>query len=243
MSHRDNIKSLISTMISSSQNSIYVLVDISGHTQKAFQSLIGYKVHLLILVFANILIMSCSITDLSCNSNFQQFTALSAISLPTPRKIHHLKSAPHQRKFKLRLFFPPPCNLSPYQSPLGRRREGPVPSQDQVGLGGALTPSPRLSLYSHRKKTCGEEAGQSYSGTFLICNLHLQWQQCLLPGLGQTALSHSILLLLFHIQSPPFQLQNSAVMKRCLGSPNALFMPQHHIHLTNRWWLMNPRNF
>lgn len=106
MSHRDNVKSLLSTVISSSQNSIYVLVDISGHIQKAFQSLIGYKVHLLVPVFANILIMSCSVTDLSCNSNFQKFTALSTISLPTPRKVHNLKSAPNQRKFKLQWFFP-----------------------------------------------------------------------------------------------------------------------------------------
>jgi len=39
MSHRDNIKSLLSTVILISQNSIHILVDISGHVYKAFRVL------------------------------------------------------------------------------------------------------------------------------------------------------------------------------------------------------------
>lgn len=99
--------------------------------------------HLLASVFANTLIMSCSVSDLSRNSNFQQFTASSAISFRTPRKIHHLKSAPNERNFKLHSFFPPSCYLvSPYQIPVGRKEKEQFPVRIRWGWAVHSHPAP-----------------------------------------------------------------------------------------------------
>lgn len=106
------------------------------------------------------------------------------------------------------------------------------------GFGWHTHPSPPCTL---RGRKCGEGAGQSCSGAFLICNSHLHWQQCHCQLLVRESNLTPFCSYYFIFKAP--QLQNSAVMKRYLGSPNALFMPQHHIHLANRWWLMNPRNF